>query len=93
MTLRDHADSDRVRFTSSAARPLACIAGSSLSLGQFRADVERLMAQLQPEGDTLISCPGRYAFSVDLLTDKAREYPYNCFYFYEFWNLPDDARS
>jgi len=67
MTRRDHPDSVRVRFTSSAARPLACMAGCAVSLGQFRADVEHLMAQLQPEGDTLISCPGRYAFSVGLL--------------------------
>lgn len=28
----------------------------------------------------------------DLLADKAREYPYNWFNFYEFWNLPGDIK-
>ena len=28
----------------------------------------------------------------DLLADKAREYPYNWFNFYEFWNLPTGAK-
>jgi len=28
----------------------------------------------------------------DLLAEKAREYPYNWFNFYEFWNLPTDAK-
>ena len=35
------------------------------------------------------ACAQQYA---DLLADKAREYPYNWFNFYEFWNLPGDAR-
>jgi acyl-coenzyme A synthetase/AMP-(fatty) acid ligase len=43
------------------------MAGTTISLGQFHADVDRLIAQLQYDGDTLISCPGRYAFSVGLL--------------------------
>lgn len=67
MTRRDHPDSCSVRFSSSAARPLACMAGTTISLGQFRADVEQLVAQLQHDGDILLSCPGRYAFSVGLL--------------------------
>jgi predicted LPLAT superfamily acyltransferase len=32
----------------------------------------------------------RYA---DLLAAKARAYPYNWFNFYEFWNVPTDART
>jgi acyl-coenzyme A synthetase/AMP-(fatty) acid ligase len=67
MTTPDCPDSCKLRFSSSDAKPLACIAGTALSLGQFRADVDRLSAQLQDNGDTLISCPGRYAFSVGLL--------------------------
>jgi acyl-coenzyme A synthetase/AMP-(fatty) acid ligase len=60
-------DSHCLRFTSSETKPLACMAGAALSLGQFRADIDRLAAQLQGDGDILISCPGRYAFSVGLL--------------------------
>lgn len=67
MTTPDHPDSYCLQFTSSETKPLACIAGTVLSLGQFRDDVDRLSAQLQGYGDTLINCPGRYAFSVGLL--------------------------
>ena len=67
MTTPDHPDSYCLQFTSSETKPLACIAGTVLSLGQFRDDVDRLSAQLQGNGDTLINCPGRYAFSVGLL--------------------------
>jgi acyl-coenzyme A synthetase/AMP-(fatty) acid ligase len=64
----DHPDSYCLRFTSRETKPLACMAGTALSLGQFRADVDRLAAQLRGDGDILMSCPGRYAFSVGLLT-------------------------
>ena len=67
MTTPDCPDSYKLRLSSSETKPLACIAGTTLSLGQFRADVDLLSAQLQDNGDTLISCPGRYAFSVGLL--------------------------
>ena len=67
MTAPDQPDNCCLHFTSSEARPLACMAGTAISLGQFKADVERLAIQLQHDGDTLISCPGRYAFSVGLL--------------------------
>ena len=67
MTTPDQSDNCCLRFTSSETQPLACIAGTAISLGQFRTDVERLATQLQRDGDTLISCPGRYAFSVSLL--------------------------
>jgi 4-coumarate--CoA ligase (photoactive yellow protein activation family) len=67
MTAPDHPDICCLRFTSSETKPLACMAGTAISLGQFHADVDRLAAQLRGDGDTLISCPGRYAFSVGLL--------------------------
>lgn len=67
MTALDRQHSGGLRFTSSQAKPLACLAGTALTLGQFQADVNRLTAQLRCDGDTLISCPGRYAFSVGLL--------------------------
>jgi 4-coumarate--CoA ligase (photoactive yellow protein activation family) len=67
MTAPDHPDSYCLRFTSSETKPLACIAGTAISLGQFHADVDRLASQLRRDGDILISCPGRYAFSVGLL--------------------------
>jgi acyl-coenzyme A synthetase/AMP-(fatty) acid ligase len=67
MAAPDQAGSRSLRFTSSESRPLAWMAGSARSLGQFQADVERLTTQLQGTGDTLISCRGRYAFSVGLL--------------------------
>jgi 4-coumarate--CoA ligase (photoactive yellow protein activation family) len=67
MTAHDQHNSCCLQFTSSETKPLACMAGSTISLGQFHADVDRLTAQLRRNGDTLISCPGRYAFSVGLL--------------------------
>ncbi len=67
MTALDRQNDCGLRFTSSKEKPLAWLAGTTLTLGQFRADVGRLTAQLQHDGDTLISCPGRYAFSVGLL--------------------------
>ena len=73
-----NADPQRpLRFSSSASRPLAWIAGRPIGVGRFRTDVERLASRLQgdegvaagdgPIGNTLISCSGRYAFSVALL--------------------------
>lgn len=60
-----------LRFSSSASRPLAWIAGRPVSVGRFRADVEQLLLQFQhhdsPAGDVLIRCSGRYAFGVALL--------------------------
>ena len=67
MTAPDQPDNGCLHFASSETQPLACMAGTAISLGQFRTDVERLATQLQRDGDTLISCPGRYAFSVGLL--------------------------
>ena len=67
MMAPDSPDSCSLHFTSSETQPLACMAGTAISLGQFQADVERLISQLQCNGDILISCPGRYAFSVGLL--------------------------
>jgi len=67
MTTPDRPDSYCLRFTSNETKPLACMAGAALTLGQFRADVDRLATQLHADGDTLISCPGRYAFSVGML--------------------------
>ena len=67
MTAPDQPDNCCLHFASSETQPLACMAGTAISLGQFRTDVERLATQLQRNGDTLISCPGRYAFSVGLL--------------------------
>ena len=67
MTAPDQPDNGCLHFASSETQPLACMAGTAISLGQFRTDVERLATQLPRAGDTLISCPGRYAFSVGLL--------------------------
>jgi len=67
MTTPDRPDNYCLHFTSSETQPLAYMTGTAISLGQFQADVERLTTQLQCDGDTLISCPGRYAFSVGLL--------------------------
>jgi len=67
MTAPNHSDSCCLCFTSSETKPLAYMAGTTISLGQFRTDVSHLATQLQCDGDTLISCPGRYAFSVGLL--------------------------
>ena len=67
MTAPDQPDNCCLHFASSETQPLACMAGTAISLGQFRTDVEQLATQLQRNGDTLISCPGRYAFSVGLL--------------------------
>ena len=60
-------DSYSLNFASAPGKPLACIHGSAISVGEFRRDTERLIAQLVSEGDVLISCAGRYAFSVGLL--------------------------
>jgi len=67
MTAPDQPDNCCLHFASSETQPLACMAGTAISLGQFQADIERLARQLQHDGDILISCPGRYAFSVGLL--------------------------
>jgi acyl-coenzyme A synthetase/AMP-(fatty) acid ligase len=67
MTVSEHPDGYSLRFSSSETKPLAFIAGSALSVGQFRADIQRLMARIQGPGDLLISCPGRYACGVGLL--------------------------
>jgi len=70
-----------LHFASSETKPLACTAGTTIALGRFRSDVERLVTKLQQRGDTLISCPGRYAFGVALLAswlcDKAAVLPPN----------------
>lgn len=67
MTRPDPQPSYQLRFSSSVSKPLASIAGRPVSVGQFRADVERLRARMSAPGDTLLSCSGRYAFSVGLL--------------------------
>lgn len=60
-------DSYSLNFFSCATTPLAYIAGKPVALGQFRADVEALLAQFERDGDTLITCPGRYALGTALL--------------------------
>ena len=67
MAVRGRPNGYRLRFSSSESKPLAYTAGTAISLGQFRSDVNRLAARLQGDGDTLVSCPGRYAFGVGLL--------------------------
>ncbi|MEA3412397.1 MAG: AMP-binding protein [Pseudomonadota bacterium] len=67
MTEPDRHHSRCLHFESNEAKPLACMAGTAISLGQFRADVNHLAARLRHDGHTLISCSGRYAFSVGLL--------------------------
>jgi len=74
-------DRYRLHFFSSDSKPLACVAGKDITLGQFRSDVEKLVTQFDGDGDILISCRGRYAFSVALLAawigDKAVVLPPN----------------
>ncbi|MCU7814947.1 MAG: AMP-binding protein [Candidatus Thiodiazotropha sp. (ex Rostrolucina anterorostrata)] len=57
----------RLRFSSTEDRPLAYRDGASISVGQFRDDVERLAQELTTEGDLLLTCDGRYGFAVGLL--------------------------
>jgi acyl-coenzyme A synthetase/AMP-(fatty) acid ligase len=57
----------RLHFTSSEDRPLAYRDGVSISVGQFRDDVERLTQELTAGGDLLLTCGGRYGFAVGLL--------------------------
>ena len=61
--------SDRysLSFFSDATTPLAYVAGKPVAVGQFRTDVEALLSQFNRDGDTLITCPGRYALGVALL--------------------------
>ncbi len=63
----DHSKGYQLSFTSSKSRPLCYMAGKALSLGQFRSDIEQLSSQFREDGDILICCTGRYAFSVALL--------------------------
>jgi acyl-coenzyme A synthetase/AMP-(fatty) acid ligase len=68
----DKAIKQKLRFSSSDSKPLAFIAGNGISLGKFRDDVEQFASQLPATGDTLISCSGRYAFSIALLASWLR---------------------
>ncbi|MEE9342037.1 MAG: AMP-binding protein [Gammaproteobacteria bacterium] len=56
-----------VNFSSTEDIPLAFSSGSAISLGKFRQDVLQNSERLTDKGDVLISCHGRYAFSVALL--------------------------
>lgn len=57
-----------LNFSSSENAPLALAAGSAISLGQFRHDVLQNRDRLPTgEGEILLHCRGRYAFSVALL--------------------------
>ncbi|MEE9493337.1 MAG: AMP-binding protein [Gammaproteobacteria bacterium] len=56
-----------VTFSSSEENPLAFSASRAISLGQFHQDVLQSSELLKSDGDVLISCRGRYAFSVALL--------------------------
>jgi acyl-coenzyme A synthetase/AMP-(fatty) acid ligase len=56
-----------LRFASSANTPLAWTGAGPVSAGQFRRDVGDCLGLLDAEGDVLISCTSRYAFSVALL--------------------------
>lgn len=71
-----------LRFSSNEVKPLACVSGKPITVGQFRTDVSRFSAQLRRGGDILISCTGRYAFSVALLASwlsgKSVLLPPNC---------------
>lgn len=55
-------------FSSSSIRPLAYGADTRISLQRFRTDVLRLAERITTDGDVLVSCDGRYAFSVALLS-------------------------
>jgi len=57
----------QLRFSSTSDRPLAFARGKPLSVGKFRADVERLIDSLGDELNLLISCTSRYGFAVALL--------------------------
>ena len=54
-------------FSSSSGQPLAWCTGEKISSGRFRSDVERLIQQLPIDGKILVTCAGRYGFSVALL--------------------------
>ncbi len=56
-----------LHFSSSENSPLALAKATAISLGQFRNDVQQSRAHLQGKGAIMISCHGRYAFSVALL--------------------------
>ncbi len=61
----------RLRFSSTTERPLAFARGKPVSVGKFRADVERSMDSLGGGPNVLISCASRYGFAVALLSALA----------------------
>lgn len=56
-----------LRFSSSAPVPLVRTGAGAVCAGRFRRDVTACLPLLEADGDVLISCTGRYAFSVALL--------------------------
>jgi len=56
-----------LRFASSARAPLAWAGAGPVSAGRFRRDVSDCLPLPEVDGDVLISCTSRYAFSVALL--------------------------
>ena len=67
MTASDTHPGYELHFSSSDHSPLALADGVVISLGRFRHDVEKSCDLLSGDGDVLVHCRGRYAFSVALL--------------------------
>lgn len=68
MLIADQPNDDKVVLRFSDEQPFALCDGKTIELARFAADLSSLKKQLEQScGDVLISCKGRYAFSVALL--------------------------
>ena len=64
----ENQDKIKLQFSSSISKPFAYCEQRTVSVSEFKIDVMRCVEQLaKSDGATLITTPGRYAFSVGLL--------------------------